>query len=205
MKKELERLAAEKAPGPLPSFSIFHMLHAIELIAEKKCGRIKLSEKLKLGEGATRTLLNRLKEAGIIVTSKAGCKLTERGRQLWKQYKAVFKKRVQLEKNELTLAQYNIALLVRDKEEKVKSGMEQRDAALLCGGKGAITLVYKNGKLTIPSVDLDVAEAYPKAHRQLMTFLEPEENDVIIIGCADTEEKAVYGTLAAAWTLLDDC
>jgi len=195
----------EKAPGPAPSFSIFHLLRALELIAEKSFGRLKLSEKLKLGEGATRTLLGRLKEAQIITTSRTGCKLTEKGRKLWKQYRSVFKRKVCLENNELTLAKHNVALLVKNHKDMVKTGMEQRDAAILYGARGAVTLIYTNGKLVIPGVSEDVAEAFPEAHEQIIRLLVPEESDVIIIGYADSQEKAEYGALAAAWTLLNDC
>jgi predicted transcriptional regulator len=205
IKERLEKILMEKAPGPAPSFSIFHLLRALELIAEKSFGRLKLSEKLKLGEGATRTLLGRLKEAQIITTSRTGCKLTEKGRKLWKQYRSVFKRKVCLENNELTLAKHNVALLVKNHKDMVKTGMEQRDAAILYGARGAVTLIYTNGKLVIPGVSEDVAEAFPEAHEQIIRLLVPEESDVIIIGYADSQEKAEYGALAAAWTLLNDC
>jgi len=205
VKEYLEKLVSEKAWGPVPLFSVFHVIRALELIAEKACGRLKLSEELKIGEGTTRTLLNRLKEAGIVTTSRTGCRLTKKGEKLWMQYRSIFKKAAQLEKNELTLAKYSVALLVKNREEKVKSGIEQRDAVIVYGGRGAVTLVCKSGKLVIPGVSQDIAKTYPRAYKQLMTLLEPKENDVIIVGYADTKENAMYGTLAAAWTLLDDC
>ncbi len=205
IKKELERLLAEKAPGPAPSFSLFHVIRALELIAERSYGRLKLSEELNIGEGATRTLLKRLKEAGLVSTSKTGCQLTQKGEKLWRRHSSIFKRKVSVEKNELTLAEYNVAILINNSGDKVKCGMKQRDAAVITGAKGAVTLVYANGKLTVPCVSDDVAETYPKAYRQLMKLLRPEENDVIIIASAEAKEKAEYGALAAAWTLLNDC
>jgi hypothetical protein len=60
LKKFLESLLEEKAPGPYPSFSIFHIIKTLELIAKmSQVGRGKLSEELKIGEGATRTLIER--------------------------------------------------------------------------------------------------------------------------------------------------
>ena len=38
----------------------------------------------------------------------------------------------------------------------------------------------------------------------MVRLLQPEENDVIVIGSADSLVKAEYGALAAAWTLIDD-
>jgi len=73
------------------------------------------------------------------------------------------------------------------------------------GAKGATTIMLKEGRLIIPSVSNNVAEDFPKAASQIAKILEPEENDVIIVGSADNLGKAEYGTLAAAWTLLNDC
>jgi predicted transcriptional regulator len=204
-KQLLESLASEKAPGPSPSFSVFHLLHAIELMAEKTMGRAKLADALNVGEGAVRTILDRLKDADLIIISKDGCTLTSEGIKLFKEYKSIFKKKIEITKNELALADYNFAILIKDHEHKVKSGVEQRDAAVMAGAKGATTIMFKGRRLKIPSVSDDVAKDFPDAANQIVKLLKPEENDVIVIGSADSLGKAEYGTLAAAWTFLDDC
>jgi len=204
-KQLLQKVTGEKAPGPSPTFSVFHMLRAIELMAEKPIGRSKLAASLNVGEGAVRTIIGRLKDAGLILTSKSGCTLTNDGLRLWKEYQSMFKKRVEIGKSELALADYDVAILVKSCGHKVKSGVEQRDAAVVAGAKGATTIVFKKGRLIIPSVSRDVARDFPKAASQIVKFLEPEENDVIIIGSADSLGKAEYGVLAAAWTLLNNC
>lgn len=204
-KQLLERAARERAPGPSPTFSVLHVLHAIELIAERKIGRGKLAEKLRVGEGAVRTMISRLKEAGLISTSKGGCALTDEGLRLWNEYRLIFKKKVEIGKNELTLANCNLAILAKNCGHKVQSGMEQRDAAVMAGAKGATTVLYKGGCLMIPSVSDDAVRDFPEATNQIIELLQPEDNDVIVIGSADSLEKAEYGALAAAWTLIDDC
>lgn len=202
-KQLLEKITSEKAPGPSPTFSIYNVLRAIELIAEKPIGRSKLATSLNIGEGATRTMINRLKEAGLITTSKAGCALTKEGLKLWSEYKSVFEKKTEIEANELTLADYSYAILVKNCGRKVKSGVEQRDAAVMAGAKGATTIMLRKGRLIIPSVSDNIAEDFPKAANQAVKLLQPKENDVVIIVSADTLRKAEYGTLAAAWTLLN--
>jgi predicted transcriptional regulator len=204
-KQLLEKITSEKAPGPSPSFSVFHLLHAIELISEKTIGRSKLAENLKVGEGAVRTIINRLKDADLVVTSKSGCALTSEGLRLLREYKSIFKKKTEIGKNELTLADYNFAILIKNRGHKVRSGVEQRDAAVMAGAKGATTIMFKEGRLKIPSVSDDVAKDFPNAANQIVRLLKPEEKDVIIIGSADSLGKAEYGTLAAAWTVLNDC
>lgn len=204
-KQILEKIAGEKAPGPSPTFSIFHMLRAIELIAEKAIGRSKLAEELEVGEGVVRTMINRLKDAGLIATSKLGCVLTSKGLKLWNECKRVFRRKVEIGKSELTFADYNFAILVKNHGHKVKSGMKQRDAAIIVGARSATTVVFKGENLIIPSISDNVIKDFPKAANQIIRLLQPEENDVIIIASADSLLKAEYGTLAAAWTLVNDC
>jgi len=204
-KQLLEKIASERAPGPSPSFSLFHILKAMEIMAEQPIGRGMLAENLKVGEGVVRTIINRLQKAGLITISKAGCVLTKKGLSLWKEYRAIFKEKIEIGKNELTLAEYNFAILVKNHAHKVKSGMEQRDAAVMVGARSATTLLFRGQRLIIPSVSDNVAQDFPKAANQILKLLKPEENDVIIIASANTPEKAQYGTLAAAWALLNNC
>lgn len=202
-KQSLENLIREKAPGPSASFSVFHLLLALAIIAEKPVGRSKLAEELNLGEGVARTLAGRLKHAGLIATSKAGCSLTDKGLRLWKEYESTFKM-TEIGKSELTLGDYSFAILIKNRGHKVKSGMEQRDAAVMTGAKGATTMLFKKGRLIFPSTNRDVGEDFPKASKQISSVLKLEENDAIIIASSDGPRKAEYGALAAAWTLLND-
>ena len=205
MKKLLESLLEEKAPGPYLSFSIFHLIKALELIAkEGPIGRGKLSEELKTGEGAIRTLIERLRDAGLITVSKQGCSLTEKGENIWSEMQLFFPQKVKLEPNELALASCNVAIKVRGCGDKVRSGLEQRDAALLAGAKGAITFFYREEKLILPAISDDVAKDFPDAFGEIIKHLLLEENDVVVIGSADSWDKAEYGALAAAWSLIDN-
>jgi predicted transcriptional regulator len=204
-KQFLEKVTKEKAPGPSPTFSVFHIVRALELIAEKTIGRSRLAERLEVGEGAMRTLIGRLKDAGLIETSKSGCALTDKGLKLWREYKSIFNKKVEIEKNELALAKCNVAILIKNRGHKIKLGVEQRDAAVMAGAKGATTIIFRDGHLTIPSVSDTMTKDFPKAASQILGNFDLEENDVIIIGSADSLGKAEYGALAAAWTLLNDC
>lgn len=203
--KILEELVREKAPGPLPSFTTLHILKTLELIATKgPLGRSKLSEELGVGEGVTRTIIERLKNKGITAIQKEGCVLTDEGKKVWANYSESFPKKIKLERNELTLSDFNMALLVKNRGGKVSSGMEQRDAAVRAGAKTATTLVARNNKLTIPMVSSDVAKDFANANSQLTRLFRPDDNDVIVICGADDWKKAEYGLLAASLTFIEE-
>ncbi|MDH7563982.1 MAG: DUF4443 domain-containing protein [Candidatus Bathyarchaeota archaeon] len=201
-KQILEKIASERPQGPAAAFTVFHLISVIEIIAAKPIGRAALAASLNVGEGTVRTIIDRLKSARLIATSRAGCRLTSKGTALWKEYNSAITK-ARMEKNELSLADYNYAILVKNRLTRVKLGIEQRDAAMIAGAKSATTILCKKKRLVIPSVSDDLAKDYPKAAEQILKLLKPEDNDVVIVGSADTPAKAEYGTLAAAWTLLD--
>src|SRR4030067_904528 len=90
LKKFIENIVRQKAPGPSTTFSMFHIFYALELMAAKPIGRNKLAEKLNVGEGAIRTIISRLKDGGLIVTSKEGCRLTDKGADIWEKIEEIF-------------------------------------------------------------------------------------------------------------------
>ena len=203
-KKFIESFARPKGPGPSTTFSMFHIFYALELMAEKPIGRTKLAEKLNVGEGAIRTIISRLKDAGLIVTSKEGCNLTNKGFSVWEKFAEVFPKRIEIEKTPLTTSEYNYAFLVKNRGHKVKSGIDQRDAAIMGGARRAVAIVSKNGHLIIESVSNSIEKDFPEAANKILKDLKPEDNDVIIIAGADNPLKAKRGAFAASWVLLGD-
>ena len=204
VKELLNSLVKEKAPGPALTFTSLHLIKVLELIAEGPIGRGKLAKKLGIGEGTIRTIIKRLKDSNLIEISKNGCHLTNFGKNFWKKFKEKIPKKVFLEKNEFSLAEHTVAVLIKKCGDKVRIGMQQRDAAIMAGAEGATTLVVKDGKIILPGVSDDVAKDYPVAYRQIVKLLRPEHDDVVIVGTGETKEKAEYGALAAALTLLED-
>ena len=203
-KQQIENLAKEKAPGPSTTFSVFHLFYALELMNQKPIGRNKLAEKMEVGEGAIRTIIRRLRDSGLIACAKQGCSLTEKGATTWKKFKELYPQRVEISRTELTNATHNYAFLVKATADKVKSGIEQRDAAIIAGAKRATVIVAKNGTLRIESVSENIGKDFPKATNQILKDLKPQDNDVIIVAGADTLLKAMHGAFAAGWSLVND-
>ena len=202
LKKFIHQIAGKKAPGPSTTFTVFHIFYALELIAQKPLGRNKLAEKLEVGDGAVRTIISRLKEEDLIETSKQGCNLTRKGLDIWKQFEEIFPKQMALPRSDLSSSEFNYAFLVKNCGQKVKSGINQRDAAIFAGALNALVIVYRNGHLCIESVSSRIEQDYPIVASQIINELKPEENDVIIVAGADSLLRAKRGVFAASWSLI---
>lgn len=203
LKGFISGLAGTKAPGPNTTFTVFHIYYALELMSERAIGRSKLAEKLSVGEGAVRTIISRLVDAGLIVTSKAGCSLTAKGTRIWRQFEEVFPQRAEVPRTTLTTSEFNFGFLVKNCGHKVKSGIDQRDAAIIAGARRCLVVVYQEGHLRIDGVSESVEVQFPEAAKAILGVLKPEENDVIVVAGGDSLLKAKRGAFAAAWTFLD--
>jgi predicted transcriptional regulator len=202
LKKFIQEIAGKKAPGPSTTFTVFHVFYALELMSQEPIGRNKLAKKLNVGDGAVRTIISRLREANLIDTSKEGCSLTKKGVEVWGQFEQVFPKRIEIAKTELNQSENNFAFLVKNSGQKVQSGIDQRDAAIIAGARKALVIVFKDGHLRIESVSNCIEKEYPNAAKQILQELNPADNDVIIVAGADSALKAKRGAFAASWSLI---
>lgn len=193
--------AIEKtAPGRPPAYSEAHVIKALEIIgSEGGIGRQLLSEKLRLGEGTTRTLVRRLRGSGLLGISRGGMTLTEWGHSALVELKKLMFA-MEFPEMSITVESRNYAVLVRDASGSVDKGIEQRDAALIAGADGATTLVYDGEKLVMPGVMVEVDPAIAK---HIVDAFKPGRGDVIIIGSARDPLDAEIGAKSAALKLLE--
>ena len=199
----VEKVAGKIAPGRSPLFTEAHVVKALEEIsAQKSVGRLKLSKELQLGEGAARTLVKHLKNEGLIEISKSGIMLSKHGRKVFSGLRTVVSGQVDVPSSPLTVGFFNVAVLVRGGASAVKYGLEQRDATIMAGAKGATTLVFSKSELTMPGVKEDVFKGNVSVRNLLLSKLSPKEGDAIIIGSADEKIRAEFGTKMAALQLL---
>jgi hypothetical protein len=184
---------SDSAGGPTPKFSPYHVWKAYRIVDEEgPIGRKALSAALKVGEGSTRTILDRMMKEGSAENTNRGAVLTERGKEKLDDSGILLE---ELDLDGLTIGKYNCAVLVRSMAHKVRMGCEQRDEAVRGGATGATTLVCKKGKLLFPGDD-----KYPdqKLVAPLRGVFAVEEDDVVIIGSALTREGAEKGAVSAA-------
>ena len=185
--KTLANVASRYAPSRILSFNLAHLLKALQLMEERgHVSRPLLCEELSLGEGVVRTLLKHLKMKDLIETKNSGTRLTEKGISILSGLVSSIPAETSMPKSSVALGKFNYAVLLRQFGFFIKSGIEQRDAAIKIGATGATTLLFKDNKFVIPSTNnyYDSLEKEPHIAKLLIEKLQPEEGDVIIIGSA---------------------
>ncbi len=195
----LRRVAERSSPGRSPSYGETQVLRALELVSGEGIGRAALGVKLGIGEGVVRTLIKHLLAEGLVEVSTRGVKMSKKGDRLLSDIHAVILRGVEVPPTEDIVGGYGYVVLVRGVASRVRVGVEQRDAALLAGAKGATTIIFAKGEASIPGMDRGPSQP-------LVSFLEekvrPEEGDAVIVGTGDTSADAWIGAYAAALSLI---
>jgi hypothetical protein len=195
----LRQVVTKLAPGRSPAYTETHVLKALELMdAGGSIGRQQLARELRLGEGIVRTLISRLKEKGLLTITRGGMALTVVGSRLMEDMKAYYMT-FELPETHMTLGLNNYAVLVKGAGSFVDKGIEQRDAAIIAGARGATTLIAEDGKIHMPGF---VEQIDSKVIELISASVHPDEGDVIIIGSDDDKFNAERGAKSAALKLM---
>ncbi len=158
------------------------MFKALQLLSRDKfVSRATFGKEIHLGEGAVKTLILHLKEVQMINSTKSGSFLTEKGSKITKQIQNVIPKECQVKKCKLLPGKNNHAIILKNYSFAIKSGLEQRDYAILYGSSGCITLLFQGGKFVFPGGGKDCFDDDERTKKFLIQNLEPEERDVIIV------------------------
>jgi predicted transcriptional regulator len=182
-----------------------HICNALLTIGDEgPIGRLELSRRLGLGEGAIRTVMKHLTQANIISTVREGCMLTKSGNKLYVGLRKKMSKVKAVDAGPLSLDKFNAAIVIRRSARQLKRGIEQRDAAVRAGATGACTLVVRGGEYLMSlsgENDWRMGSGEPLA-QVLKRLFDAGEGDVVAIVGAATETIAEQGAMAAALTLL---
>ena len=197
----IEGVVSSSGAGPSPKFDEYHVIKLLALLLkEGTIGRVRLSRTLSLGEGTTRTLLSRMKSAGLIEESKKGCSLTSLGREVAEALTSRIPSVAEVPVEEFGLEGKGVGVLVKGAADKADA-VVLRDEAVRRGAKALITIALRGGRLVMPMVEEDVESKWPSVARLIMNSFKPSDGDVILIGAADDHSTAEKGTLMAAWSL----
>jgi predicted transcriptional regulator len=201
----LAKVAERHAPSRMLSFDIVHVFKTMQMMANsKKISRSILMQELGLGEGSIKTLVKHLKMYGLVENSNAGMWLTSKGEKLYSKLHVSIPREMDIAKCSIALGKFNHAVLLKDVAYNIKSGIEQRDAAIKAGAVGATTLIFKNERLVLPGTGEDLMRNDQRIHSLIMEKLTPEENDVIIIGSSQSKKIADIAAKSAALYTIED-
>lgn len=197
--RALEKVASRYAPSRLLSFGPVHVFVALQLMQSRgHASRDMLCKELALGQGAAKTLVKHMKMAGLVETSNGGTRMTARGAGICRGLAASLPAEMGLPRSRVALGKYNYAVLLREFGFAVRSGIEQRDAAIRMGATGATTLLYRDGRFSMPDSGHDPLRKEPSLRKELEKKLRPQEGDAVIIGSADTIKAAELAAKGAA-------
>lgn len=201
----LQLLSRVPNPGPAPAFTLVHVARAILAIGDEgPIGRIGLSRKLGIGEGAIRTIIKHLTQANTITVAKDGCVLTKHGAQLYNSLRSRLSKVHEIDARQLAVDKVSAAVSVRAAAQAVRKGIEQRDAAVMAGATGACTLLLKGREFLMPMGGRDdwKLKHHDSLFQSLKSLFDPKSGDVVVISSARDKLLAEQGAMAAALTLI---
>lgn len=167
-------------------------------------GRYRLKEMLGLSgqEGLVRLMLTELQKEGLTKTSKIGCELTAKGKEM---YRVILRKYGIVNIKEFNLDPLEIGpetfILQTRGFSMPPSITELRDAAVREGASGAVLMIYEKGTLKIPTVYLNLRNKYPTLTIDLFKTLNLSDGDILIACFSRDKWRALEGGLATAMLL----
>ncbi len=205
--KALTQIASKYAPSRSLSFELVHIFKVFQLLSKKAhISRSLLCRELSIGEGSVKTLVKHLKMQGLIHTTHHGTILTEKGKTLSAALVQSIPAETDMPQCSIALGKFNYVVLLKQASFAIKSGIEQRDAAIKIGALGATTLLFVDNKFTMPGLFTSFT-GYDDSQQKyelnidefLICQLQPKDNDVIIIGSDNQElRRAEFGAKNAA-------
>jgi hypothetical protein len=191
--KALFKVAGKYARSRNISFDIVHIFKTLQLVDERgHVSRGLLSKELALGGGVVKTLIRHLKMQDMIHTTKSGTKMTDKGKSIYSHLCVSIPAELNVPKCSVEVGKFNYAVLLKKYNFAIKTGIEQRDAAIKMGAKGATTLLYEGRRFVMPAMKeaSDPFHTEPEIYELLVNRLRPTDGDAIIIGSDDVSKRS---------------
>ena len=148
-------------------------------------------------------MLTDLGKQSYVLSSKSGCSLTEKG-------KALLEKRLRsysivdikpFYDSILTTSPISIGLHIQNKADKIDSAMKLRDLGVRGGAVGTTIILYKDDKLTIPSINEDFFSKQPTLANKINEAFSLENNDILAVISAKDEWRGIEASITIAKAL----
>lgn len=164
--------------------------YSLLILRRGRLGRKGLAGVLEVGEATGRTIMSKLKSAGLAEADRRGARLTREG-----EIAAAELARI-VEPAEVEMPErYGdrvACLIVRVGCDALGTGVAQRDEAVKGGADGALILVRRGGRYVFP----DGSYEYP-----LRVSPEPGEGECVVVSWAGSGAAAVSGAMRAAGSM----
>lgn len=201
----LAKVADRYSPSRMLTFDAVHVFKSFQLM--KKHGsvsRVLLMQELGLGEGSIKTLVKHLKMNGLVETSKGGMRMSDKGLKIYSKLSSVIASEMTISKCSISIGKFNHAILLKKQVAEIRSGIEQRDAAIKNGAVGATTLLFDSGRFLMPGKNMDPVKSDHNIIKSMIEKLHPENGDVVIIGSADNKRIAEFAAKSAALVTISE-
>ncbi len=177
---------AEERGGVKPGFTPYHVLRALDTLhLQALTGRHALMRQLKLGEASVKTLINRLREAGLVETSRPhGTRLTEAGRGLVTRLREFIKLIPNLELGEICRDCRVSGVIFSDGYSylvEVGGVVVFRDLVVKEGADGALIVVCLSGDLYLPT-PIGIEEVHLEVLDRLVESYGVKNGDLLLLG-----------------------
>lgn len=163
----------------------------------KRIGRKRLADDVGIGEGSMRRILETLQDWDYISIKQTGIMITKSGQSFLEQI-PIQPVEIFLEGSVIGTEQQGV--IVKNVASKVNNGMEQRDAGIKVGAAGCTTIVYRDGKLSIPP-DYNLDSERPEIAKKIREEFGMKPEDALIIGGGTTKQSAIVAAISAALEL----
>lgn len=185
-----------------PSFKIPHVLYTLLILGTSKgLGRYRIKNEIGLGEGATKTLLIHLKDAGIINSDnirQKGHHLTEKGIKIYEDLNSRISlpQEIQNPGNQFVVGQVAVFTIIKKGALKAQFVLDitHRDEAIKIGGSGATVVEFDGLNFIFPDKN-------PLTLPILLKGI--EQGDLLCIGGGQSVTYATLAMLAATISLIE--
>jgi predicted transcriptional regulator len=187
---------AYKMVGNKTNFEEEDIIRTFLLIKERPVSRAELVEKIGLGEGSIRTILDILKGRELLDSDNKGHYLSTKGKEKQKEIKKEFAELKKLELQEYKGLK-SCGLLIKNHKRK-KITIDLRDEAIRNGSYSAILFQYEKEGLNIPLIEFDYKTENPKDYEELMKNFSFEKGDLLIVTFAKDYKTCENSAIAVA-------
>ena len=172
---------------------------------EGPIGRYRLKDVMGLAEheGLVRQMLADFQKQGCVSARKSGCSLIRKGKTLLdKRFKALHIADIKPFVSPILRTEpASVGLHLQNRADKVDSAMKIRDVAVRGGAIGATVILFKEGKLSIPSVQSDFLSENLSLDEKVHESFNLKDNDVVVIVSADDEWRGFEASITIAEAL----